>query len=211
MNKKDLRKKLYVSSLIQGRIIGRLALYWALYHAVLWNVMFVYRYLQYRGELLAGAPPQSFGELYQTFTLQHYSMLVCAIAIGPIVLWDALRVTHRIAGPLVRFQNSLKELAAGNAVEPIRLRDGDLLQDFQDVFNEFLASSANPANRDAAAPDHTIEPVELATVEVRASEASSGKLADSLAEAEILVEVEEIRESLAQERQSPESSPQPLS
>src|SRR5690606_13702436 len=105
MNKKDLRKKLYVSSLIQGRIIGRLALYWALYHAVLWNVMFVYRYLQYRGELLAGAPPQSFGELYQTFTLQHYSMLVCAIAIGPIVLWDALRVTHRIAGPLVRFQN----------------------------------------------------------------------------------------------------------
>jgi hypothetical protein len=132
------RRQIYVNRTIQGRMLRRFALMWFVYHFVLWNAMFLYRYLQYRGELLAGSAPQPFAELYSQFFAQHYSLMVCSLAVLPVLLWDMVRMTHRVAGPLVRFQKALGELAEGRTVDRIQIRDGDLLLEFQDAFNEFL-------------------------------------------------------------------------
>ena len=132
------RRQVYVNRTIQGRMLRRFALMWFVYHVVLWNAMFLYRYLQYRGELLAGAAPLPFADLYSHFFLQHYSVLVCALAVLPVLLWDMVRMTHRVAGPLVRFQRALSELAEGRRVDRVQIRDGDLLIEFQDEFNTFL-------------------------------------------------------------------------
>jgi len=132
------RKQVYVNRIIQGRMLRRFAVMWLVYHAVLWNSMFLYRYLQYRGELLAGAPAQPFAELYAQFFQQHYSVLICAAAVLPVLLWDMIRMTHRIAGPLVRFQRALSEIAEGRPVDRVQIRKGDLLLEFQDEFNHFL-------------------------------------------------------------------------
>jgi hypothetical protein len=139
-DKKNLRKKIYVNKLIQGRIIFRVFLYWAVYHIVLWHAMFLFRYVEYRGELLAGGRPMPFQELYGSFVLQHYSLAVCAAVVFPIILWDMLCFSHKVAGPLVRFQNVLAQLSRGEPVEKVRLRDGDLLIDFQNSFNAYLES-----------------------------------------------------------------------
>jgi hypothetical protein len=98
--------------------------------------MFVYRHLQYRGALLAGERPQSFVELFRQFTLENYSIIVCAVAILPLVLWDILVVTHKVSGPLVRFQRALKQMACGEQIAPLTLRKGDLLVGLQDSFND---------------------------------------------------------------------------
>jgi len=136
---KHARKKLFVSRKIQGRMLLKLALYWGVYHLVLWHAMFVYRYLQYRADVLGGATQVPFAELYSTFVTQHYSMILCAVGLFPIIFWDMVKVTHRIAGPLVRFQNKLRDMKNGERPEPIKLRKGDLLVDLQDAFNEYVA------------------------------------------------------------------------
>ncbi|MFM9961204.1 MAG: hypothetical protein ACKV2Q_08250 [Planctomycetaceae bacterium] len=136
----QLRKRLFVNRAIQGRLLGRTALYWVLYHAVLWMAMFFYRYAEHRGAVMAGAEPRSFSDLYGEFVHDHHSMWLCSFAILPIVLWDLLKFSHRVVGPLVRFQRTLERLIAGETVQEVRLRDGDLLMDLQGSFNQYLAS-----------------------------------------------------------------------
>lgn len=134
------RKRLFVNREIQGRLLARTSLYWVLYHAVLWMAMFLYRYAEHRGAVMAGAEPRSFADLYGQFVHEHHAMWFCAFAILPIVLWDLLKFSHRVVGPLVRFQRTLESLTAGDAVQDVRLRRGDLLFDLQTTFNQYLAS-----------------------------------------------------------------------
>ena len=103
------RKRLFVNREIQGRLLARTALYWILYHAVLWMAMFFYRYAEHRGAVLAGAEPRPFADLYGQFLHEHQSLWFCAFAILPIVLWDLLKFSHRVVGPLVRFQRTLEK------------------------------------------------------------------------------------------------------
>lgn len=56
--------------------------------------------------------------------------LVLAAAVFSIYL------THRVAGPLYRFQRSTAELAEGNLAVRIRLRNGDELQDLAELANQ---------------------------------------------------------------------------
>lgn len=134
------RKRMFVNREIQGRLLARTSLYWVLYHAVLWMAMFFYRYAEHRGAIMAGAEPRSFADLYGQFVREHHAMWFCAFAILPIVLWDLLKFSHRVVGPLVRFQRTLESLTAGETVQDVRLRNGDLLFDLQTTFNQYLAS-----------------------------------------------------------------------
>jgi hypothetical protein len=66
-------------------------------------------------------------------------MLFCACLILPLFMIDFVRLTHRIAGPLVRFRIALVQIMQGHRVNEVELRKGDLLTEFQQSFNEFLS------------------------------------------------------------------------
>jgi hypothetical protein len=135
---RSLRKSTFVNTRIQGRILGRIAAYWFLYHFVLWNGLFLFRYAQYRLAIAGGAEALSFRQLYGQFCADFYPLLVCALAILPAFLWDFVKLSHRIAGPLIGFQSALRELRAGRRVDHVEMRQRDLLNEFQEEFNEFL-------------------------------------------------------------------------
>ena len=155
------RKRLFVNREIQGRLLARTALYWMLYHGVLWMAMFLYRYAEHRGAVQAGAAPRLFADLYGQFINEHFSMWICAIAILPIVLWDLLNFSHRVVGPLVPFQRAIESLTAGEQVAEVRLRQGDLLSNLQTSFNQYLTSlrtmesDPHTMESDAEMPAHT--------------------------------------------------------
>lgn len=132
------RRAKFVSSLIQGRMLAKLCVYWCVYHFVLWHFMFAYQFLQYRVLVLGGAPAKTFLELYAQFCGQNWTLLMCAVGVFPMIFWDMLKVTHHVAGPLVQFKRALKELSEGKKVDRIVLRRGDMLTDLQDSFNEYL-------------------------------------------------------------------------
>jgi hypothetical protein len=119
-------------------MVWRIFGYWFLYHLFLWNALLLFYFMQYRIELLSGGPARSFGELCRDFTVEYLPLLLAAMAVLPLVLYDAVRTTHRVAGPLVRFRKTLEQLRNGERVEKVQLRKGDLLVDFQQEFNEFL-------------------------------------------------------------------------
>lgn len=154
------RKRLFVNREIQGRLLARTSLYWVLYHAVLWMAMFFYRYAEHRGAVMAGAEPRSFADLYGQFVHEHHAMWFCSFAILPIVLWDLLKFSHRVVGPLVRFQRTLESLTAGETIQEVRLRHGDLLFDLQTTFNQYLASlrTLQADSRLAVQPSDSSEP-----------------------------------------------------
>ena len=87
----------------------------------------------------AGAELMSIRDLYDQFASEYYPMLFCACLILPLFMIDFVRLTHRIAGPLVRFRIALVQLMQGHRVNEVELRKGDLLTEFQQAFNEFLS------------------------------------------------------------------------
>jgi methyl-accepting chemotaxis protein len=50
----------------------------------------------------------------------------------------SMYVTHRLAGPLFRFEQTARELIRGNLALRIRLRQGDELHELAGLLNEFL-------------------------------------------------------------------------
>ena len=147
-NRRRSRKQVYVSRAIQGRLLVRLGAYFIAYHLFLWHILFVTQELPFGGSA-------SFTERYAAFFEQHAILLVFMAAVLPILLWDVLKFSHRIAGPFVRFEQALRQMASGETIEPISLRKGDLVLEFLDVFNEFVAAhncqlSSAPRSRNAS-------------------------------------------------------------
>ncbi|MEZ5941449.1 MAG: hypothetical protein R3C18_08670 [Planctomycetaceae bacterium] len=132
------RKHFFINSLVQGRLMARFVAYWVVYHLVLWHTLFLYRYFQYRFELMMGEPPQTFMELYGAFCSQYYPIALSAIAVLPLLLWDMLKLSHRVVGPLVPMQRALEKMTRGERVEEVIFRDGDMLTEFGTTFNKFL-------------------------------------------------------------------------
>lgn len=189
------RKRLFVNRQIQGRLLARTALYWMLYHGVLWMGMFLYRYAEHRGAVLAGAPPRPFSDLYGQFVREHFSMWICAVAILPLVLWDLLKFSHRIVGPLVRFQRTIESLTAGKKVDEVRLRNGDLLFDLQATFNQYL-TSLRTMESDAELPTPSGNAPEQKT---------EGELIESQIAAEVRQLQAEVQAAFAQANSAPAS------
>ncbi|HEY2250864.1 MAG TPA: hypothetical protein VGH74_07370, partial [Planctomycetaceae bacterium] len=141
MQKSIKRTMIFVSREIQGRILRRMVKYWFLYNFAVWHGLLLIDLERYGvPTLLSGGPGLSLYEFYAEFAAQHVILLALAAGLSPFLLWDMLKLTHQIAGPLVRFRNSLQQMASGEPVARIKLRDGDLLGEFQEAFNRFLES-----------------------------------------------------------------------
>lgn len=72
------------------------------------------------------------------------SKLVLALCLlVPMTLALGVVLTHKIAGPLYRFEMFIQGVMAGEHPEPCRLRKGDELQDFCDLLNELTEPLRN--------------------------------------------------------------------
>jgi len=72
----------------------------------------------------------------------------------PITLGVGILITHRIAGPIHRFEQHLEAVARGEAIGPCRIRRGDEFQGLCDRLNAALSAQKavkdRPATRRAA-------------------------------------------------------------
>lgn len=152
---KSRRKRTYVNARVQGRIVGRVAAYWVLYHIVLWHGLFVFRYAQIRmssDEILLSQPV---GSVYWQFCINHIPLLMASLLIMPLFMLDFVRLTHRVVGPLVRAGDALQQLMQHRRVPSVEFRKGDLLTEFEHTFNDFLAFYEE--NKNAAATRRAAE------------------------------------------------------
>jgi methyl-accepting chemotaxis protein len=67
-------------------------------------------------------------------------MAVQAVVFIPLVVWLALRSSHRVAGPLVRIRKGLRQLTDGDFNVRVTLRKGDALTEIADDINRLAES-----------------------------------------------------------------------
>ena len=136
----NIRRRLYVDPAFQKRLLWRVLLYWVFYHGTVWHLMFLLNFVGVGIKQDPTAPSKSFWALYGEFTMDHLWVIVCFLVMLPVLGRDLLKFSHRIAGPLVRFRNTLQAIADGKPVTTIKLRDKDFLTDFLLVFNRMVES-----------------------------------------------------------------------
>lgn len=75
-----------------------------------------------------------FNELWRQFA----PAMAASVIVLPLIVLDVFRQSNRFAGPIFRLRTALQQLAAGEEVRPIHLRDGDMLQELAEDFNRAL-------------------------------------------------------------------------
>ena len=68
------------------------------------------------------------------------SVLLCLGVLVPVTIGVGLVLTHRIAGPIYRFEMYLRSIAAGEQIGRCKVREGDELQDFCELLNEAVST-----------------------------------------------------------------------
>jgi nitrogen fixation/metabolism regulation signal transduction histidine kinase len=125
----EQRTKVWIDN-FQTRLTLRIGLYLVGFIIVVVNSLLAWSLIEYG----AGNLVQQLLELLN----RYLAVWVCLFLLVPVMAWDAIRFTHRIVGPIVRFRRVVRDIAQGEPVRPIKLRAGDFLTEFRDEFNEML-------------------------------------------------------------------------
>ena len=127
--KDNERTKVWIDQ-FQTRLALRIGLYLVLFLVVLVNFLFAWRLWQ--------EGPGDLGEQFARMLRDHLPVGICLLVLVPVMAWDAIRFSHRIVGPMVRFRRTMQAIARGETVRPIKLRKDDYLNDLRDDFNQML-------------------------------------------------------------------------
>jgi len=94
---------------------------------------------------------------------QIWSMLVVKLALFfGIVSMLALLFSHRLAGPIYRFEKSAQAVAGGDLTHRVSLRTGDELLDLQEEFNGMVASLQSAVQKDRTLIERLAQRLDLA-------------------------------------------------
>ena len=122
----------FVDSAVQGALARRIVLHWLFVSLLIAGVMPLW---QLMSNFKLDEP--FVGQLQNQWA-KTVPVLVVLVAMLPIFVLDTIRFSHRFAGPIFRFHNVVKRLAAGEQVEPIHLRKGDAWTEFANDFNAMV-------------------------------------------------------------------------
>ena len=137
--KNNLTSKHITSLMIQGSLMWRMVVYWMVYNLALVMTMVGGRMLGLLPDMLTGGSQFQFGEFCSQLFTDNRSLFLAMAVFCPLLLWDMMRYSHRIAGPIYRFRKEMEDHINGGPLNKVNLRDDDLLKEFQDTFNRFVS------------------------------------------------------------------------
>lgn len=96
------------------------------------------------------------------------TVILFLFASTAFLAFNALKISHRVAGPMVAFRNAFKNIEDGDLKARVRLREGDYLEPLAADFNDFLdnlmrtrsmaASDATPQSAGSESPSEDRQP-----------------------------------------------------
>jgi hypothetical protein len=127
------RKKVLVDRELQLGLASRLLTYWcATWFAVFAIPIMTQMFLM--GDV-------SFKGLATRMIDDLWFPMMMSLLVLPIVARDCARYSNRVAEPIWRFKQTLRDLNEGKAVEAIQLRKDDYCHELADEFNRFVEKS----------------------------------------------------------------------
>lgn len=128
MKRKEKRSKKYVDKAVQGAVLRRF-----LFHSCLF--MMVGSLLSLVVQFLSD-PFQGVSALTNQFWQKAGPFIVVFLALLPIFVWDTIKLTNRIVGPMCRVRSTLHRANAGDRqMQPLEFRSGDFWGDLADELN----------------------------------------------------------------------------
>jgi hypothetical protein len=128
------RKRLLIDHKLQRAILVRSAVYWIACLVIASLLPVAWDALQDPG----GAFLDNF-RLDRLWANQQVVVLVAGMLMLPMILFDVLQITNRIAGPIDRLRHSIRALSRGEHVQPIQFRDSDFWHEVAQEFNQLFA------------------------------------------------------------------------
>ena len=124
------RHQMLADRKIQGALLAHTAIYWfyCLFSVTLIAVCWI----------IFTKQPESSTELFTQLWLNCGPALFGSVLLLPLVLLDCLRLSNRFAGPMVRMQRVMRELAEGQTPPAFTLRPGDYWTEFADNMNTVM-------------------------------------------------------------------------
>lgn len=122
------RRQVFADRAIQLSLAWRLVGHWLLFTSVL---------VVLNTFLFAGSniPQKSIGEAFYLAAWAQLPLIICVLALAPLFVRDALRISNRLAGPMVRLRSSLRTLASGETCPPLVFRENDYWLESATEFN----------------------------------------------------------------------------
>ena len=97
---------------------------------------------------IINTPDLSIDKLYLIFENVNNQLLWWILGFVVIIAVISIFVSHKIAGPVYRLEESTKLIASGDLTHRVHLRQGDELGDLQDAFNEMSESLSKMVYKD---------------------------------------------------------------
>ncbi|NMC21427.1 MAG: hypothetical protein GYA33_13530 [Thermogutta sp.] len=126
-NSRQLRQRLFVDPEVQAALLLRVVTYWVLCLAAVALMLLC-------GRVIAGPPRPVFAH-WEDLWFRFGPLFFASLVVLPLILMDIIRWSNRFSGPLIRLRRSMRALARGETVAPLRFRQGDFWKDFADEFN----------------------------------------------------------------------------
>jgi hypothetical protein len=124
------RKQLFVDPKVQGALVLRVLLYWTVCLVTMTLMLLCWSIVR---------TPRMFYTHLDDMWFHYGPALIASFILLPMVIVDIIRVSNRFAGPLMRLRRSMRALARGEHVEPIKFRRGDFWREFAEEFNAVVA------------------------------------------------------------------------
>ena len=129
---KHLRKKLLINREVQGAIICKTVLHWFFYlTAIIFTVVIC--------EVWRDPSKLAIKLVFQSF-IYFAPAVIASIILLPAVIYDTLKESNRVAGPIYRLRCEMEKLTQTGSVRNLRFRDGDHWNEMADTFNELADS-----------------------------------------------------------------------
>lgn len=125
------RKRNLVDFEVQTSLLRRMVLQWVLFLIV--NAIALYGWTF----LLSGADEPVGGHMKQ-FVQLYLPVLLVSLALLPVFLLDAAKLSNRFVGPILRVRRALAEAASGASVKPLHFRENDFWRSLADDLNSVL-------------------------------------------------------------------------
>ncbi len=124
----------YMGILIACMLTVAMGVGWIIYHTS-WNQ-------------IINTPDLSIDKLYLIFENVNSQLVWWILAFVAIIAIISIFVSHKIAGPVYRLEESTKLIASGDLTHKVHLRQGDELGDLQDAFNTMSESLSKMVYKD---------------------------------------------------------------
>ena len=130
------RKQFIVERSLQLRF-ARVALMFVMISCLITAFVVFYTTFTVLSDKLVGIYPQT--RLTGIFRSAYTNLLLGLLIVTPVIFYGALLFSHRVAGPLPKIYQALRDIGAGNFDVRLTLRKKDELKELAEVINAMAA------------------------------------------------------------------------